>query len=114
MVLASDQQIRNITTTLGNIKLQWDGNCYTVTWKYVKFSKRGGCFAPTDLVQSHAELMSRYLLFSHFAQRARCAQFPMGPLGALGAMGGQGHHRRPQGAVRLARLIENVAAALVK
>ena len=31
--------------------------------------------------------MARDFLFSYFAQRARCAQFPMGPLGALGAMG---------------------------
>ena len=67
----------------------------TVTWKCVRFLKRGGCFAPTDLVQSHANLMARYLRF--FVLRPTCALRAI-PHGSSRVPGGNGGVRVTIGA----------------
>ena len=77
---------------IDKIEPQYDGNSYTMNFKFVKCSEHGNCFAPTDPCQSHAKLPARHLFSQYVAHSARRALFPMGSIGPLRGpgRGGQG------------------------
>ena len=98
MVFATDKQLENGTTMINKIELQYDGTSYTMSFKFVKCSKHGKCFAPTDPFQSHAKLPARHLFSLYFAHSACRALFPMGSWGPWGPWtGGQWLLGTPRG-----------------